>query len=244
MAKIRGQYGQFAQIGSEERKVRSLRLTDSTWEALGQIAEEKEATRADLVEELAATYYTASDDSQPSNTWEKELEELREWKARAESRLRESDGWQEQLTQLQRANLRNSGEAEKAEERAQSAEARVKELEEMLKAIETERDELDRECNQLHAQHGDTLNEIELLKEQLTTSHLTENALQSEIDLTVDALQLKDAATTVNALQSESAAPTLNLPEPAILLNQLKGKHPKTKVSLKDIEAILGLLEG
>lgn len=134
MAKIRGEHGLFTQIGDEQRKVRSLRLTDSTWDTLGQIAEENEASRADLIEEFASTYYTDRNDTQPCNTWLKELEELREWKARAESRLRESDGWQEQLSQLQRANLRNSGEAEKAEERAQLAEAKVKELEEKLKA--------------------------------------------------------------------------------------------------------------
>ena len=44
--------------------------------------------------------------------------------------------------------------------------------------------------------------------------------------------------------QSEPAESALDLPEPAILLNQLKGKHPKSKVSLKDVEAILSLLEG
>lgn len=219
MAKKRGDYGLFTRLGDEDRKVRSLRLTDTTWETLRQIAESKEATRADLIEELATTYYTASSNDQPSNTWEKELEELREWKARAESRLRESDGWQEQLSQLQRANLRNSGDAEKAQERAQSAEAKVKELEEKLKAVEKERDALDQECNQLHEKHGDALNQIELLKEQPAT---------------VSTLQSENATATINPLQSE----------PAILLNQLKGKYPKSKASLKDIETLIDLLEG
>jgi len=51
----RGTGGKFAAKGDEERKVRSLRLTDSTWKKLGAICEEvgDGATRADLIERWA-----------------------------------------------------------------------------------------------------------------------------------------------------------------------------------------------
>jgi predicted DNA-binding ribbon-helix-helix protein len=44
--------GKFAQKSDEVRHVRSIRLTDSTWEALGAIATQRGITRADLLEEL------------------------------------------------------------------------------------------------------------------------------------------------------------------------------------------------
>lgn len=45
--------GTFAPKSSQVREVRSLRLTDETWRVLGETAELKGITRADLIEELA-----------------------------------------------------------------------------------------------------------------------------------------------------------------------------------------------
>lgn len=47
--------GTFAPKSSQIREVRSLRLTDKTWKALGEAAELKGITRADLIEELATS---------------------------------------------------------------------------------------------------------------------------------------------------------------------------------------------
>jgi hypothetical protein len=44
--------GKFALKNEEHRLVRSLRLTDSTWESLGVAAQSLEITRADLLEQL------------------------------------------------------------------------------------------------------------------------------------------------------------------------------------------------
>jgi hypothetical protein len=44
--------GKFAAKSNEPRHVRSIRLTDSTWEVLGVIAIQRGITRADLLEEL------------------------------------------------------------------------------------------------------------------------------------------------------------------------------------------------
>lgn len=46
----RDKHGQFAQKSNEPREVRSLRLTDSTWNKIGEIAEAAEVTRADIIE--------------------------------------------------------------------------------------------------------------------------------------------------------------------------------------------------
>lgn len=45
--------GTFAPKSSQIREVRSLRLTGKTWKILGDVAESKGITRADLIEELA-----------------------------------------------------------------------------------------------------------------------------------------------------------------------------------------------
>jgi macrodomain Ter protein organizer (MatP/YcbG family) len=48
----RSQRGRFASKSAEHREVRSLRLTDTTWEKLGDAANSRCITRADLVEQL------------------------------------------------------------------------------------------------------------------------------------------------------------------------------------------------
>lgn len=47
----RNKQGQFAPKSDEIRRVRSVRVTDTTWEQLGAMAEERGITRADLLEE-------------------------------------------------------------------------------------------------------------------------------------------------------------------------------------------------
>lgn len=47
----RNESGKFLSKSDEKREVRSIRLTDSTWDKLGQLADERGITRADLLEE-------------------------------------------------------------------------------------------------------------------------------------------------------------------------------------------------
>lgn len=61
----RDKEGKFAQKNDEYRSVRSLRLTDSTWEALGSAAQSQGITRADLLELLVRSDWLPL----PSNTW-------------------------------------------------------------------------------------------------------------------------------------------------------------------------------
>lgn len=49
-AQGRSQHGRFAPKSDENREVRSLRLTDSTWQRLGELAALKNLTRSDLLE--------------------------------------------------------------------------------------------------------------------------------------------------------------------------------------------------
>ena len=86
--------GKFALKNDEHRCVRSLRLTDTTWMALGEEAESLSLTRADYLEqifrnkvyslpsntrkelEVSPSNTRKKPDSQPSNTWQNEETEL------------------------------------------------------------------------------------------------------------------------------------------------------------------------
>lgn len=58
--------GKFALKNDDYRQVRSLRLTDDTWKALGIAAECLGMTRADYLEEIVKS------NNLPSNTWGEE----------------------------------------------------------------------------------------------------------------------------------------------------------------------------
>lgn len=47
----RNESGKFSAKSNEMREVRSIRLTNATWDALGKLADERSITRADLVED-------------------------------------------------------------------------------------------------------------------------------------------------------------------------------------------------
>lgn len=47
----RNELGKFSPKSNENRQVRSIRLTDATWDALGKLATSRSITRADLIEE-------------------------------------------------------------------------------------------------------------------------------------------------------------------------------------------------
>lgn len=51
----RGERGRFAPKSDENREVHSLRLTDTTWEKLGELAASRSITRSDLLEEWVQT---------------------------------------------------------------------------------------------------------------------------------------------------------------------------------------------
>lgn len=59
----RNKSGKFLPKSEEMRKVRSIRLTDSTWEKLGDLANERSITRADLLEEWMFDGITAEQDN-------------------------------------------------------------------------------------------------------------------------------------------------------------------------------------
>ena len=59
----RGERGRFAPKSTEHREVRSLRLTETTWEKLGTIADLRCITRSDLIEQLVES---GALDQQPS----------------------------------------------------------------------------------------------------------------------------------------------------------------------------------
>lgn len=60
----RDEYGKFVTKSGEHRAVRSLRLSDTTWSAMGEMAEELSLTRADLLEQM----FRSKLNSLPGNT--------------------------------------------------------------------------------------------------------------------------------------------------------------------------------
>src|SRR4028119_1909874 len=53
MIQDRTEGGKFAPKSEEYRRVRSIRLTDTTWEKMGYAADKRRITRADLIEQMA-----------------------------------------------------------------------------------------------------------------------------------------------------------------------------------------------
>lgn len=53
MTQDRTEEGKFAPKSEEPRYVRSIRLTNKTWEKIGYAADKRRITRADLVEQMA-----------------------------------------------------------------------------------------------------------------------------------------------------------------------------------------------
>lgn len=56
-------------------------------------------------------------------------------------------------------------------------------------------------------------------------------------------LEIGELRSQIDDLQ-QTSAPAIKLPEPADLLNQLKGKRKKSKAELADVETILEIIEG
>jgi macrodomain Ter protein organizer (MatP/YcbG family) len=69
MNRVRGESGQFIQKSDEPRLVRSIRLTDLTWQTIGRAASRQEMTRADLLEQLVEDGFFSTD------TFERRLEQ-------------------------------------------------------------------------------------------------------------------------------------------------------------------------
>lgn len=62
----RDEYGKFVSKSGEHRAVRSLRLSHTTWSAMGKMAESRSLTKADLLEQM----FKSKLDCQPGNTRE------------------------------------------------------------------------------------------------------------------------------------------------------------------------------
>jgi len=75
--KERYQDGKFAPKSDEIRQVRSIRLTDTTWEKLGKLAEIRGITRADLIEDWMINDSFNSLNQQDSSIQQLEIDGLK-----------------------------------------------------------------------------------------------------------------------------------------------------------------------
>lgn len=70
--------GRFARKGDSERKIRSIRLTDKTWNLLGEKAEENDMTKADYLEALANNKLKCNDENEVESDVDFDVEEVTE----------------------------------------------------------------------------------------------------------------------------------------------------------------------
>ena len=79
------------------------------------------------------------------------------------------------------------------------------------------------------------------LNQQLETEQADRQQIQAQLERTREELA-KFKGNPPSAID-RNPAPAIELPEPADLLNQLKGRRKKSKVELADVTAILEFLE-
>ena len=95
------------------------------------------------------------------------------------------------------------------------------ELFKKLQDTRVDRDELDKEVDRLNVKVGDL---------DLENQTLTEKLEQAEAELQTVRSQKTDAV-------------LFEMPEPAELLNQFRKKLPKSKISLREVDLLLDLLQ-
>lgn len=61
MTRIRGKAGKYIQQSDQPRLVRSLRLTNDVWSILGNLADDENITKADLIERIALNSHVLHD---------------------------------------------------------------------------------------------------------------------------------------------------------------------------------------
>lgn len=72
----RSETGKFTAQSDERREVRSLRLTDSTWRVLGDVAKEQGITRADLIEKIVSEGLLTAQSEESADAQEDESETI------------------------------------------------------------------------------------------------------------------------------------------------------------------------
>ena len=95
----------------------------------------------------------------------------------------------------------------------------------------------------LAAEQFDRLDsEVTQLRSQLATERASREELQKDFDELNK--QYLNRVFVAEALQNEKSATASELPEPADLLNQLKGRRKKSKADLADVKVMLEILGG
>lgn len=74
----RNALGWFARKGSSERKIRSIRLTDETWNFLGEKADDNDMTKADFLEAIAAGEIKWNEDDETKSDVDFDIDEVAE----------------------------------------------------------------------------------------------------------------------------------------------------------------------
>jgi hypothetical protein len=74
----RNDCGKFAKKGNSARAVRTIRLTDETWNLLGEKADENDMTRADYLEALASNEVDWNEEKDVESNLDFDIDEVTE----------------------------------------------------------------------------------------------------------------------------------------------------------------------
>ena len=102
-----------------------------------------------------------------------------------------------------------------------------------MKAANRQLAEWDAELNHLHERNGDLGLRVQMLEEEL-------QKVRSQ--LSTELADREEVETQLSDLRQKSVTASQDFPEPADLLNQLKGRRKKSKADLADMEAVLDVL--
>ena len=225
--KVRNTSGKFAPKSEVPRKVRSVNLTDEAWQWLADVAARAGVSRNDYLEAMAGGNIPlmeaeGSDSVKTTEQLNSDVLPIMETVGHALTTPEEA------LADAAIYGFTPEEALADAHFRFNMLEANYDELEERYDAKKRELERADTLIN-LRNQ------EIAALNSRLAAKDETIAELGEQIDRLES--ELSD-------LKQNSASTSRDLPEAADLLNQFKAKRKKSTVTLADVEALLGMIEG
>ncbi|MEG4409139.1 hypothetical protein [Microcoleus sp. MON2_D5] len=235
--KIRNTAGKFAPKSEAPRKVRSVNLTDETWQRLAAVAEKTGKSRNDFLESLL----------QGNNPFIETVAIHMQPVMEMVQVETETDG--ANVTQQHNSSvlpLIETAHFELEALKQELADAKgdyLKLLESSLHVTSKLRQEVQELQQELEVQ----VTNCDEFQKELENKALVCVQLQSQLEQ--ERADRKEIETQLSELKQNSAPAAATssdktLPDAAQLLSQLRGKRKKSKVDLGDIETLLGLLGG
>ncbi len=232
--KARNTAGKFAPKSEVPRKVRSVNLTDDAWLWLAATAEKAGMSRNDYLEALAESsplMGTVSADSHPlMETVTTQLDPLME--------TVHADFHPVMETVVTQFNpLMGTARADVETSDANITEQPIGKDAPLIETVRHEIESLEQQIEEARADYSKLLES----SGQIKASREKELA-EVRSQLKRERADREEVEVELSDLRKKSALAVAEFPEPADLLNQLKGQRKKSRADLGDIEAVLEIL--